>query len=284
LAQGLAWVRSATMYNPLGSFVAAPGTYTSFPAMPQTGYPQFRPTTFVGAPPMGSFVGAPQMGSFISAAPRPMTTTTVAAPGMSGSPGRFQPAMGTVQMDMGSFVAPPLPAMPAVTTAPTIMRDLGSFVAPPMSGLMDLGSFVAPPMTTRPALPIARSVTYATPATMTAGDESAYRYCPECGAENPSKAKCCMECGSKMGDATAYTDVRPAARTVTTVAAPNIYATATFGQVRMGSMTAPPMATTYGTMPTAMYTSTRNSSTNSPSKPAAISYSQEAENVTGVDI
>merc|ERR1719335_769943 len=95
-------------------------------------------------------------------------TTTVAAPGMSGSPGRFQPAMGTVQMDMGSFVAPP------------------------MSGLMDLGSFVAPPMTTRPALPIARSVTYATPATMTAGEESAYRYCPECGAENPSKAKCCM--------------------------------------------------------------------------------------------
>jgi hypothetical protein len=200
--------------------------------------------------------------------------------------------MGTVQMDMGSFVAPPLPAMPAmpampaVTTAPTIMRDLGSFVAPPMSGLMDLGSFVAPPMTTRPVLPpIARSVTYATPATMTTGEESAYRYCPECGAENPSKAKCCMECGSKMGDATAYTDApRPAARTVTTVAAPNIYATATFGQVRMGSMTAPPMATTYGTMPTAMYTSTRNSSTYSPSKPAAISYSQEAENVTGVDI
>ena len=35
-----AWVRSATMYNPLGSYVAAPGAYTSFPAMPQTGYPQ----------------------------------------------------------------------------------------------------------------------------------------------------------------------------------------------------------------------------------------------------
>merc|ERR1719484_185306 len=148
---------------------------------------------------------------------------------------------------------------------------------------MDLGSFVAPPMTSRTAMPIARpTITYAAPAAMASGPE--YRYCPECGAENPSKAKCCMECGSKMGDATAYTDVRPAARTVTTVAAPNIYATATFGQVRMGSMTAPPMATTYGTMPTAMYTSTRNSSTNSPSKPAAISYSQEAENVTGVDI
>lgn len=289
------------MYPHLGSLVAAPGAYSAMPGfVPATGYPQFRPTTF-GAP-MGSFVAGPQMpqmGSFVSAAPR--VAPQMAVPGMSGSPIRYQTSVPIA--DMGSFVAPPMPAAPvggpaffdlgsfvapppAVMSAPTILRDLGSFVAPPMSSYpMDLGSFVAPPMTSRPVMPIARpTITYAAPAAMASGPE--YRYCPECGAENPAKAKCCMECGSKMGDATTYTDAPAPVQPAATYAAPSIYATASYGGtiVRTGSMVAAPMATTYGTLPPVMYTSASTSNTYSPSKPAAPAYSQAAENVTGVDI